>query len=368
MKIPSFQKLSPSERRLALLAAICAVAAIALLAYRIAADRLALMDATIDSLQQELLAYEELVAQAGPVNVAFAAMASQHSSQWTQEEIHDRLRLEIARLSLRDVPPPGSPLPPVTNAGDVLVSIPQMPLGSLVDNEDGYRSYQINFKTEPASIQNITLFIERLQQSEQALRIDNLEIVRQPLANVATANIRVTRTIIDDVAGPGTAGENSSAPVEPAALVVSLSNPGFEERNDASGTLPAWTADQCSVTWSNARPTEGMVCAVVQGSANPGSFYQTIQATAGQTYDLTFDAYAWGRVRLEILDERTGVAFDGAQPLNADGSLNRYHIQFAVPGEPGQRVALRVPHLVLEGPDSRVELDNCKLSEAPTGS
>jgi len=358
----SFHSLSRSERRLAAIAAACVVAAIALLAYRAASDRLALMDATIDRLQQDLLVYEELVAQSEQVNEAFAAMASQHSSQWTQEEIHDRLRREIARLSLRNVPPPGSPLPSVSNAGDVLVSIPQMPIGALLDREDGYRSYQINFKTEPASIQNITLFIERLQRSEQALRIDSLDIVRQPVANVATANMRVTRTVIDDVDGPATPDETAPAP---QASEVLLRNPGFEECDRATGIFASWTADQCQVKRNGAQATEGLQCAEIRGTALPGSVYQTIEVTAGQSYHLVFDAYAWGNARVEVVDDATGQPYPGAQTLDSDGAPNRYHVQFAVPGEPGSVHVLRVPHIVVEGPETMVILDNCKLSEAP---
>lgn len=357
--------MSRSERRLAALTGLCAVAAIALLVYRTASDRLALMDATIDSLQQDLLAYEELVIQADSVNEAFAAMASQHSSRWTQEEIHDRLRREIARLSLREIPPPGSPLPAVSSADAVLVSIPQMPIGSLVDHEDGYRSYQINFKTDPASVQNITLFIERLQRSEQALRIDSLEIVRQPMANVATATMRVTRTIIDDVAGPMAGGDSVAAPTQPETAAVALSNPGFEVWDENTGTFAAWTAVHCQVTRSGSQPTEGKLSAEIQGSTGQGSFYQSVQVTAGRTYHLVFDARAWGNTRVEVVDEATGKPFQGAQSLNADGSLHQYHIQFTAPGVPGEAQRLRVPHVVLEGPGTKVLLDNVKLTEAP---
>ncbi len=364
----SFHKLTPSERRLAGLAVACLIAAIALAGYRVASDRLALMDATIGSMQQELLAYEGLIAQAEPVNQAFNAMASQHSSEWTQEEIHDRLRREITRLSLRQIPPPGSPIPAATNAGDQLVSIPQMPMGSLVDHEAGYRSYQINFKTDPASIQNIALFVERLQRSDQALRIDSLDIVRQPLANVATANMRVTRTVIDNVARAESAGADGASSQAPAAAAAVLKNPGFEEWDATTNAFPSWTAVQCQVTQHGAQATEGVVCARIQGTDAGGSFYQPVEVTAGATYDLQFDAFAWGDARVEIVDDASGQPFNGAPPLKADGSPNRYHLRFTVPGEPGQAVTLRVPDIVLKGADAIVLLDNVSLTEAPGGS
>lgn len=361
-----FHTLSASERRLLVLTGLCIGAALAMLGYRAATDRLALMDATIDSLQLQLASYEELVAQAGPVNRAFDAMASQHSSQWTQEEIHDRLRREITRLSLRNVPAPGSPMPAAANPNDVLVSIPQMPLGSLVDHEDGYRSYQINFKTEPAPIQNITLFIERLQRSDQALRIDTLEIVRQPLAAVATANMRVTRTIIDDVASPGTGEEPSEQPA-PLSSIVLMANAGFEEWDPASGSFPEWSAEQCQVSQHGAQATEGDVCARLQAVAAPAGFYQSLQMIAGTTYELALDAYAWGQARVEILNESTGLSFANPQRLTADGAPHRYTFRFQVPGNTGETVTLRVPHVVLEGADAVVLLDNVVLSEVEAG-
>lgn len=357
-----YQKLSASERRLAVLAGLCVLAAVAMLGFRLADDRLALMDATIDSLQLQLASYEELVAQAGSVNRAFDAMASQHSSQWTQEEIHDRLRREITRLSLRNVPPPGSPIPASANARDVLVSIPQMPLGSLVDHDDGYRSYQINFKTEPAPIQSIALFIERLQRSDQALRIDSLEIVRQPLAAVATANMRVTRTIIGDVAEPASGGVSPNVPAPVSALVV-LENGSFEEWDEASASFPEWTAEQCQVTQHGAQATEGTVCARLQAAATPGRFYQSMQAVAGQTYELSLDACAWGKACVEIINETTGQPFANQQPLLADGNPRRYRFQFVVPGNPGDAVNLRAPQVVLEGTDAVVLLDNVSITE-----
>jgi hypothetical protein len=365
----SLHKLSPSERRLALITGVCAVAAIVLLGYRIASDRLALMDATIDSLQRQLAAYEELVAQAEPVNRAFDAMASQHSSQWTQEEIHDRLRREITRLSLRNVPIPGSPIPAASNPGDVLVSIPQMPLGSLVDHADGYRSYQINFKTEPAPIQNITLFTERLQRSDQALRIDSLEIVRQPLAAVATANMRVTRTIIDDVAGPGPEDvDAAAAPPIARSTGTLIVNSGFEEWDATAGAFPGWTAEQCQVAQDGAHATEGGACARLQASAAPASFYQTVQATAGQTYELSLDATAWGAARIEVFDESTGRPFGGGETVTADGTPRRYRFRFLVSGNGGETVTLRTPNVVLLEAGSIVTLDNVSLAEVQAES
>jgi hypothetical protein len=303
------------------------------------------------------------VQQAESVNTAFEAMAQQHSSQWTQEEIHDRLRREIRRLAMRDVPPPGNPVPDSTAPGSLLVSIPQMPIGSLVDSGEGYRSYQINFKTEAAPIQDITLFLERLQRSDQALRVESLELVRQPLANVATANIRVTRTIIDDVVSGGT-GEAEETP----ATALSLLNPGFEEWDSATGQFPGWKTEECSVSQHGAQVTEGQVCLRAQSTGTGGRVFQSTPLAAGRTYELAFDAIAMGPARVEVVDDASGKVYAGGQALTPNGAPYRYRLQFTAAGKPGAPVSIRAPQLVIEGAGSVVLMDNVSLTEAQSGS
>lgn len=355
--------LSASEKRLAIIAGLCLGAAILFIGYIRAMDRLDAMDATIDSLQQQLLTYSELVQQADSVNAAFDAMAQQHSSQWTQEEIHDSLRREIARLAMRDVPPPGSPTPASTNPSAMLVSIPQMPMGTLMDSEEGYRSYQISFKTEAAPVQNITTFLERLQRSDQALRVESLEIIRQPLASVATANIRVTRTIIDDEVDAG----DPAPPRETPPAAVSVINPSFEEWDTAANQCPGWNVEECRVSQHSELVTEGHSALRAESTGPLGRVFQLVPLSPGHTYELTLDATATGPARVEVADDSSEQIYTGAQTLTADGATYRYCMRFTVAGEGTEPVSIRVPQLVIEGAGTAVLLDNVSLAEVSAG-
>ncbi|MCC6490566.1 MAG: hypothetical protein IT364_23980 [Candidatus Hydrogenedentes bacterium] len=357
-----FHQLSASEKRLAIIAGLCLVVAILFIGYIRAMDRLDAMDATIDSLQQQLLAYTELVQQADSVNAAFEAMAQQHSSKWTQEEIHDSLRREIARLALRNIPPPGSPAPASTDPAAMLVNIPQMPMGTLMDSEEGYRSYQINVKTEAAPIQNITTFLERLQRSDQALRVESLEIIRQPLANVATANIRVTRTIIDDEVDAGQA----ASPPESGAASVRLLNPSVEEW-EAADQCTGWTAEECIVSQHTEQVTEGHSSMRAESTGPEGRVYQAVALIPGRTYELTVDAIAMGSARLEIADDAGNHPYVGTQPLTQGDTPYRYRVRFTVEDQGTESVSIRAPQLVIEGTGSVVLLDNVSLAEVPAG-
>src|SRR5262245_37809648 len=142
------EQLSASEKRLSLIVAVLLIAAIVFFAVIQARDTLAQLDETIASQQLALMGLWRDAAMAEPVNKAYTAMAQQHSSEWTQEQIHDRLRVEIARLSLRQVPTADAALPAATRPGDLLVDIRSWPVGALDDSGEGFRTYQINFRTE----------------------------------------------------------------------------------------------------------------------------------------------------------------------------------------------------------------------------
>lgn len=353
------EKLTPSERRLAALAAAVALIAAVVLVVLRALDRIDTLDATIDGLEQNLLALTEQAAMAEPIEYAYRSMADQHSSQWTQEEIHDRLRIEITRLSLRDVPPEGQPLPATAGGSGSLVDIRSMPMGALASGP-GYRSYQINFKTEPAPIQNVATFLQRLQQSPQALRVDSLEIVRQALSDTVTASFRVTRTVIGDAATLEPQGGQPTAEIESGNIAR---NPSFEVWDGTASTPPEWVIEDLRAAKQTDDATEGAVCLRVESTAQAGAVYQEQQLKAGSSYELSFDARAWGAARAMIGGSPDGAAFDAGQPLIADGAPYRYRLRFQVPGAGGERVPIRAPSIVIEGAGGAVLIDNVVLTE-----
>lgn len=350
---------SARERRLFVLTAAALLAALSFIAVLRALDRIDLLDANVAALEQRLRAYTEQMVVADKVYHAFQRIALQHSSQWTQEEIHDRLRVEIARLSMREAPPAGSPLP--ASSGAALVEIRQMPIGTLEDSDAGYRSYQIDFRTEPTSIQNLTTFIQRLQQSPQALRIDSLDIIRDPLSAQVTARLRVTRTIIDDADAPVPAVVME----EPAVRPVNIArNPGFEVWDANTSRFPDWEFEGLAAAKQIDGATEGYACLHARTNGPIGQIYQLQDLRPGTNYDLYLDACLSGQGIVRIAEGESGTPLPGEQSLRTDGKPYRYHLRFTAPEGTRASVALRAPLIVLQGEGAVLQLDNIVLLES----
>ena len=194
-----WQQLSEREQRLALITAVVVAIMISVTLYQRAVERLRQMDATIDRLEDELVSYAYQIAHRELVESRYASVAAQHSSAWTEAEIHDRLRQEIYRLA-RHMPPPlddsGIPVNMPNEHGN-LVEIPALGQGNLVEGGEGYREYRINLRIPPAPLENIIHFLERLQESPQSLRIDLLELNRAHDGNLVTANLDIARIVAD---------------------------------------------------------------------------------------------------------------------------------------------------------------------------
>ena len=124
-----WSNLSDRERLLALIVVLLIGGGVAYSVTVRALGRLHSLDVQIENMEQQLA---NLTGQAtwGPqVNVAFAEIAAEHSSAWTKEEIHDRLRHEIYRLALKTPPPPGArEIGP--SQGEALVTIPTLLKGT----------------------------------------------------------------------------------------------------------------------------------------------------------------------------------------------------------------------------------------------
>lgn len=324
-------------------------------------DALQSLDETIASQELLLLDYSRYAALAGPVDEAYNAIAKQHSSEWTQEQIHDRLRTEIARLSLRRIPDEGTALPAVQNPGDLLVDIRAWPMGALDDSGEGYRTYQINFRTEPTSIQNIATFLERLQQSPQALRVEGLELTRQPLSTEVTAAFRVARTVIGEGAAPQAvvAQETSEAPKGNL-----IENADFAQWDVQSSSAPGWNVSQATLTLDKDIVAGGDNALAVHAQGANAELYQDRQLIGGATYEVTFVAKASGAVRLRILNSLSGEAIGGDVQLQQGDTGYQYRYRFTAPGEAGAKVSIRLPMFVIEQSGATLVLDNVSVQEA----
>lgn len=352
------QNLSASERRLAVVTAVLLAAFAVFLVVNRCLDALETLDATIESQELALVQFTEQAALAAPVERAFQAMATQHSSKWTQQEIHDRLAFEIRRLTLRQVPPEGAPLPPA-RPGDSLVEIRAMPAGALDDSGNGYRSYQINFRTEPTSIQNIATFLQRLQQSTQALRVDFLELTRQPLSTDITAEFHVTRTVIDDAG----ASDAVTAAVEAAPAGNVTRNGGFEMWDAAQQQPADWNANGVAMSPETIEKTEGATALKATASAAGATVYQVQQLRAGATYEMRFDAASTGTVRIDVIDEATGDPMEGSSSLGTEPGMFAYRFRFTVPGSEAVPIPMRAPNFTFETVGASLIIDNVTIEE-----
>ncbi|GMW02731.1 MAG: hypothetical protein AMXMBFR84_38670 [Candidatus Hydrogenedentota bacterium] len=345
-----WNKLSDREQRLAMVTAGVLVSAAGALIVLRCLSVIGELDETILQKQQDLLFYSEQALLSEVVDRQYNAMAEQHSSVWTEEEIHDRLRREIARLAMRDLSPTASETQPAP--GSQLVEIRQMPRGIMDTSGLGYRAYQVSFRTEPTDLRNLVEFLQRLMQSSQAFRIDNLVLTRQPLEKLVTAQITVTRTIIDSKSDATTAPEVNE--VENLAV-----NGGFESWDDVAAQFPSWNAPACEATRDKSTYSEGSQAAHFKALSAGAAIYQIVEAPPDVSLTIDVDAAVTGTARLELQDAFTLKAFEGGMPMKNDGKLYRYRLRFNVPA--GNGVSLAVPVIVIEQAGTAVTLDRVNV-------
>lgn len=352
MKNP-LANLSARERRLALIVVALLVAGTAYLGILRASDHLALLDAGIESLEQELLHLERLAQRADTVNEAFEEIAEQHSSQWSQAEIHDRLVQEITRLAARDVPPPGE-VPP--KDAEKLVSIPSWPSGVLADGGEDYRTYRIELRCQPGRIEDVALFLSRLQQSSQALRLEQVELARPAQSGQVQATVTVARTIIDDE-GAGSRGDGGNGEAQPAVADL-MRNGGFEEWQEG---LPAqWEAEGLTAEPETDVFTEGQrgLCARLEGAW--GQLWQEHEAEGRQRFRLELDVRCKGSAKLGVCVAGGKGYLGRPVEVRSDGRFHRYRLLVRLPGTEGV-VTFQAPHIVLEEGSDYLQVDNVSL-------
>ncbi len=355
-----FSQLSASEKRLSIAVVGLLLAAVIMVIGFRCADALATLDATIASQQNALLELSKFAALAGPVDEAYETMAKQHSSDWTQEQIHDRLRVEISRLQLRQVLPDDAPIPAVSKPGDSIVDIRSWPVGALEDSGEGYRTYQINFRTEPTSIQNIATFLERLQKSPQALRVDGLELTRQPLSTEVTAVFRVARTVIGEGKTPQPKVAEAPKPVAPSNAIV---NSDFAQWNPQESSFPGWIVSRAAMSEAKDLVADGGTALSLHANSPDAELYQVVHLRAGATYEMAFVARTAGVVQVCVFNESKGEALKGDANLVQGATGYQYRYRFTVPGDNGSEISMRAPYFVLGQTGVVLVVDNVSVQE-----
>jgi hypothetical protein len=332
-------RLNPRERRLAAAVVVLALALAAMAFGRGAMTRLRMLDTNIEQRQQNLVNYTYAISRKQSVEAHYVKVAAQHSSKWSEPEIHDRLRQEIYRLAQKNPSPldeNGVPL----RAGDgpKLVDIPSLPQGTLTSAEEGYRQYALSLQLPNTSMDAVFTFLSRLQDSPQSLRIDSLDVFRDALTPATSAKVDITRIIVN---GAGPAASDSARP-------------------SAEGQ---WKCDGGEV--KQQAPSEGSVRQImkVQALQEGGQFYRIAPLDAGASYEMFLDAKINGKAKLGVADESGKDFFPGAEDIPKDRKPYRYTVKFTVPGAAGSQVVLRAPCLVFQGVDTRIMIYNVMLKK-----
>ncbi len=188
-----FAAMNPRERRL--LAVTLSVVLIAglFLGVRGALLHLRDLDGRIGQLEFELENLKQQYVQRDAVDAAYNAVITEHSSSLTVAEIHDHLRREIFKLA--QVPLPATEDKPERVMQ--LVRIPTLEMGELKET-NGHREYHIRFDIPAARLDRLLGFLQRIETSDQLLRIDRVEVGRVPGTQRVHAALEITRTVLDN--------------------------------------------------------------------------------------------------------------------------------------------------------------------------
>ncbi len=340
-------KLSARERRLFYgTGGMLALSLCFLIGYR-GQQNIRSLDQRIAQLEQDLVNLREQDAQSSSAEKAFRAMSAQHSSAWSKEEIEDRLRQEVYRLALKDLDKKDP------KQADYMVSIPNLRAGTLHEDEDeGYREYQLALRIDPAGPMNVMSFIERLQKSNQSLRIDGLELGRQPSGTPVHAFIDLTRTVLNS--------DPDAAPDESQDAAVLLADGGFELWDDEDAP-PGWSADGCRMTRNLEFATEGKGCLEAVATSDGGAVYAKSMLQTGRSYRLSFDVTSEAPVLLGVREPGAADAFTQARQIEGGGNTYRCELLFT-PASGANETEVWAPYVELSESGQPVYLDNVQLT------
>jgi hypothetical protein len=353
-----WSRLSQRERRLALLTGTVICGFILFSIVRGATASLREMDSEIGRLQDDIVNYANQMARREAVEEQYAKVAAQHSSAWSEPEIHDRLRQEIYRLAKR-VPPALDARGIAVDSPDVadnLVEIPSLGKGEMAEGGAGYRQYRIPLRIPAVDIKPVIDFLERLQQSPQSLRVDKLELYRMPESDQVAASVVITRTIADGT----TAGAGGS--VDEKAADRDKGGGSTPERDAGTGRIPLsasdWVTKGCKVELVETAGTKPYLEIRAEGTRAMAELDRRMSGDGA--YEAILEISATGNAELGIGMEQDKKLFPDSVPLKGDGGKYRYQVQFGVPGDIAKgKVAC--PRLLLADKGTVVQIHNIIL-------
>lgn len=337
---------SPRERYLAVAVLSLVLLMAAMMTYRSAVGRIDSLEDSIERLHQDIVNGTYQIALKENVEEEYSKVAMQHSSKWTEAEIHDRLRQELYRLAQK-VPPEldenGIPMKTSGGEGD-LVKIPVLQQGTLRDSGEDFREYTISLRIPPVDLPSLVAFLQRLQNSPQSLRIDALDIYRSSLDKQVSADLDITRII--------TAGAPEEAGDEGKAETGTPLNDTLDPAN--------WTCEGGDLTKEEGAATGPVLAA--QAKADGMELWLTNALAGRATYDVFFDAQCTGKgyVRISAADK---AAFPEKEPLRQDGKLYRYHLQFTTPDAGSAQTRINAPHFVVESNGAKLKISKFSIEK-----
>ncbi|MCX8066064.1 MAG: hypothetical protein N3G21_12995 [Candidatus Hydrogenedentes bacterium] len=324
-----WSKLSNREQLLLLGVLICGLMFTLNLVYRSANNYLHELDNAIDRLQQDLINYSHQVALKQVVDAEYAQVALQHSSKWSEAEIHDRLRQELYRLAQKYIPElddEGIPVRTVTSTGP-LIQIPSLQQGVLRNIDQNYREYTINLKIPYADFTSTISFLQRLLSSPQSLRIDNLDLRRSPFDDKVYAEMDITRIITAGLTEVQSAGGSSG--IELSLDPIDWSFTG--------GTLTKTSDSVLKKSYM-----------IAESNDNRMEIFFVRAFRPGEKWMLEIELSTMSPAVL-FASSPDGVEFDGKENLKADGNIYRYKSLLEIPNVNIERVRVRIPHIQMEG-------------------
>ncbi len=300
------------------------------------------LENTIDKLQQDLLNYTHQLAVKQTVETEYAQVARQHSSKWTEAEIHDRLRQELYRLAQKYPPElneEGIPIKTTTSTGS-LVEIPSLQQGILRTTDKNYREYTINLKLPASDFTSLISFLQRLQSSPQSLRIDNIDLRRHPLEEKVSADMDITRII--------TAGMSGDITTTSDTIELSLDPVDW---NCSGGSLTPQQDAEKKTT-----------CLIAEASQDTMELAFVRSFKPGEKWLLEIDIAVKGNAWL-TLSSPDNITFDGKETLKNDGKKYHYKISMTLPKIKNDRIRIRIPHLIVKGNGSKIYIYNGKITK-----
>ncbi len=344
LKIHNFWKrFSQREQRLLLAVVVVCLLFALNMTYRSTMGYINELENTLDRLQEDLVNYTHQIALRQNVEAEYAKVARQHSSKWTEAEIHDRLRQELYRLAQKYPPElneEGIPIRTVTTAG-TLVEIPSLQQGILRTTDKNYREYTLNVKLPLTDFASIIMFLQRLQSSPQSLRIDNIDIRRHPLEEKVSVDMDITRIITAGMPGDGV---QSSTVMEISFDPVDWLCTG--------GTLTAQKDPQ--------RPNNILVAESTEDTMNL-AYVRSFRP--GEKWILEIDISAGAEAYL-MLSSPDNITFEGKETLKNDGKTYRYTVSMTLPEVKQERLRVRVPHIVVQGKGNKVYIYSGRVMKA----